>query len=214
MGSLVPISLSHFESPPHGNIPRREEKRNEDEDEDSKSVLSLGDCLESGWEGVSRSRPRSEFRESKQEIKMEIGVKLRKCEKEVDVRQPQQGMQPFPSMEDRDLERREPEERERGRQLSVLHRQECGEQQATEKLVVNDGDDMNFSNTTKTTVNAKGDAKLDLDLDTTGNNPNASAYTYAPFVPLVFQHERLQQKLKVPLPIVEFQGGMKECEIE
>jgi hypothetical protein len=191
---LVSPSRSNFESPPHGDVARREEardrKRHEDEDEDTKSVLSLGDCLESGWEGVSRSRPKAGFRESKPGMKMERGVK---CE-EVDVRRPRQEMQPFPTMEDEDLERREPEVGERGK-----------EQQATEKFLVDDGDDVN------TTVNARGDAKPDFDLKA---DPNATAYTYAPFVPLVFQHERLQQKLKVPLPIVEFQGGMKECEIE
>jgi len=195
---LASLSRSNFESPPHGDVARRKEgrdgKTHEAEDEDTKSVLSLGDCLESGWEGVSKSRSISGLREAKQETKTERGVK---CE-EVDVRRLRQEMQPFPGVEDGVLERREPEERERAR-----------EQQATEKLLVDDGDDVNFSNTTKTTVNAKGDAKLDLE-----SNPNETTCTYAPFVPLVFQHERLQQKLKVPLPIVEFQGGMKECEIE
>jgi hypothetical protein len=192
---LASLSRSNFASAPHGDVARRkggrDGKTHEDEDEDTKSVLSLGDCLDSGWEGVSRSRSMSGFRETKQEMQMESEVK---CE-ELDVRRPRQQMQPFPSLENGVLERREPEERVIGR-----------EQQATEKLLVDDGDDANF---TKTTVNAKGDAKLDLE-----SNPNETTYTYAPFVPLVFQHERLQQKLKVPLPIVEFQGGMKECEIK
>lgn len=198
-------------SSPNEDVARWEEeskeKRNVDE-EDNKSLLSLGDCLENGWEGVSRLRSSPELGEKEQEVKLERGdqptVKRTKDAKAQEILQLHQNMQPFPSMdvglEEDPLKK---EERKGARQSFTQRHEELSDrgiegQQAKAEFVLEKSLEAGLNSTS---------TKNNADLETT-------SYTYSPFIPLVFQHERLQQKLKVPVPIVEFQGGTEECEIE